>query len=96
MIALARADARRFRAVARRGCPTGRPKGPAPPVRLTADGENLKLACHLGEVVVALRTTAPRSGSGEVTVPLTALAACEGPTGTATLAGGRRGPITVR
>jgi hypothetical protein len=96
MIALSRADARRFRAVARRCCPSGRPKGPAPPVRLTADGETLALACHLGEVVVALRTTAPRSGTGEVTVPLTALAACEGTAGTATFTGGRRGPVTVR
>ena len=78
MLALQRADARRFRAVARRGFPTGRPKGPAPPVRIAAGGGVVTLACHLGEVVVALRATAPQPGKDTVTVPLSALDAFEG------------------
>ena len=55
MIALARADARRFRAVARRALPPGRPKGPAPPVRITADGGRLTLAAHLEALERAVR-----------------------------------------
>ena len=85
MIALSRADARRFRAVARRGCPNGRPRGPSPPVKVTAAGERLTLACHLGEVVVALRATAPRAGKGTVIIPLSAFDAFEGATGVVSL-----------
>ena len=96
MIALARADARRFRAVARRGLPPGRPKGPAPPVHIRAEGGTLTLAAHLGEVVVALRAPAPRPGDGSVTVPLDSLAACEGRTGLVTLGPGREGAVTAR
>src|SRR3954470_10940442 len=95
MIALSRADARRFRAVARRAHPPGRPRGPAPPVRVTADGGRLPLAAPLGEVVVALRADAPRAGTGSVAVPLDALAACEGGSGVVTLEAGRRGSVTA-
>ena len=63
MIVLPRADARRFRAVARRGLPPGRPRGPAPRVRLAADGGRLTLTAHLGEVVVAL--VPPQDGQAD-------------------------------
>jgi hypothetical protein len=96
MIALARADARRFRAAARRGCPNGRPKGPAPPVRVTAEGGTLTLTAHLGEVVVALRAAAPRPGDGSLTVLLDALGAVEAAAGVATLEAGPRGAVTAR
>src|SRR5947209_4729945 len=96
MIALARADARRFRAVARRGVAAGRPKGPSPPVRLTAAGERLTLACHLGQVVVALRTTTPQQCKGTVTISLSDLDAFEGPAGVVTLDATETGPVTVR
>jgi hypothetical protein len=85
MLALERADVRRFRAVARRGGPNGRPKGPAPPVRITGSGRAVTLACHLGEVVVALRGTAPQPGKGSVTVTLADLDAIEGGSGVVTL-----------
>jgi len=63
MLALERADVRRFRAVARRAFPNGR-RRPAPPVRITAEGDRLTLVAHLGEVVLALRTTAPARAAG--------------------------------
>jgi hypothetical protein len=85
MLAIARADVRKFRAVARRGCPNGRPKGPAPPVQIHQSGQQITLAGHLGEVVVALRCTAPRPGTGSVTVSLADLDALEGGSGVVTL-----------
>jgi hypothetical protein len=85
MIALSRADARRFRAVARRGCPNGRPKGPSPPVRVTAAGERLTLACHLGEVIVCLRTTSPKPGKGTFIIPLDAFSQFEAASGVVSL-----------
>jgi hypothetical protein len=85
MLALERTDVRRFRAVARRGGPNGRPKGPAPPVKITDSGRAVTLACHLGEVVVALRGTPPQPGKGSVTVTLADLDAIEGGSGVVTL-----------
>jgi hypothetical protein len=85
MLAIERADVRRFRAVARRGCPNGRPKGPAPPVLITGSGGVVTLACHLGEVVVALRCIAPQSGTGSITLSLTDLDAIEGGSAVVTL-----------
>jgi hypothetical protein len=73
MIALSRADVRRFRLVARRCVPNGRPRGPAPPVRIAAAGDTVTLAAHYGEVVVALTVPAAGPGRGKVCVPLTAL-----------------------
>jgi hypothetical protein len=85
MLAIERADVRRFRAVARRAFPTGRPKGPSPPVQITARGGTVTLACHLGEVVVALRATAPKPGKGSLTMSLSDLDAFEGASGVVTL-----------
>jgi hypothetical protein len=95
MIALARADARRFRAVARRGFPTGRRRSPAP-VRLAASDGTVTLAALLGEVVVALRAAAPKPGKGTVVVPLDALELFERGTGVVTLAGSGRKTVTAR
>ena len=96
MIALARADVRRFRAAARRGYPNGRPKGPAPPVQITADGGTTTLAAHLGEVVVALRAYAPTPGRGNVVLSLDALAEFEGGSGTITLGLTGRSAVTAK
>ena len=96
MMALARADVRRFRAVARRAQRPGQPRGPAPPVRIVAESGTVTMTAHLGEVVVALRAPTDRPGDGSVTVSMDALSACEGGTGEATLQPGRKGAVTVR
>jgi len=97
MIALSRADVRRFRLAARRCAPNGRSRGPAPPVRLTADGGTVTLAANLGEVVIALRTTPPRPSNGSLTLPLTELEQLEGTgPGVVTLARAGRSAATAR
>jgi hypothetical protein len=69
MIALSRADLRRFRLVARRGVSPGRPRGPSLPMRLSADGGTVTLFAHLIDVVIALRVSATHPGSGSVVLP---------------------------
>jgi hypothetical protein len=96
MLAIARADVRRFRAVARRAFPNARPRGPAPPVTITGTGRAVALACHLGEVVVALRCTAPQPGKGTVTVTLADLDAVEGAGGVVTLEPAGPDAVTAR
>jgi hypothetical protein len=96
MIALLRADVRRFRAVARRCTATGRPRGPAPPVRLTAQGDSVTLAAHVGEVVVALNCSAPKPSRGSLTVSMSDLEQFEGTgAGVVTLEPGRRSAVTA-
>ena len=75
MMALLRADVRRFRAVARRALRPGQPRGPAPPVRIVAESGTVTMTAHLGEVVVALRGPTDRPGDGTVIVSMDALAA---------------------
>ena len=69
MIVISRADLRRFRTVARRCAPSGRPRGPSPPARVSARGGTVTLAAHLGDGVVALRSPAAQPGSGLVDRP---------------------------
>ena len=96
MLALLRADVRRFRAVARRAVAGGRPKRPSPPVAITGAAAAVTLAAHLGEVVVALRCPAPRPGEGRVTVPLAALDALAGGSGVVTLEPAGGTAVTAR
>jgi hypothetical protein len=97
MIALSRADVRRFRAVARRARPPGRHYGPAPPVRVSADGGTLTLAAHLGEVVVALRAPTARPSAGAFTVSMADLDRFDGPAaGVVTLVKAGRSCATAR
>ena len=96
MIALPRADVRRFRAVARRCTSTGRPRGPAPPVRLTAQGDSVTLAAHVGEVVVALNCSATKPSRGSLTLSMADLEQFEGTgAGVVTLELVRRSAVTA-
>src|SRR4051794_16857899 len=97
MIAFARADARRFRAVARRCFANGRPRGPSPPVRVAASSDIITLAMHLGEVVVAHTAATQATNSETMILPLAAFDAFEGGgAGVVTLEAGRGGTIQAR
>jgi hypothetical protein len=65
-------------------------------VTISGSGRKVTLACHLGEVVVALRATAPEPGTGTVTVTLADLDAVEGASGVATLDPAGPGAVTAR
>jgi hypothetical protein len=97
MIAFARADARRFRAVARRCFANGRPRGPSPPVRLTASSDTVTLAAHLGEVVVVHTSATESIDTDALILPLAAFDAFEGGgPGVVTLEAGRGAAINAR
>lgn len=78
MIALARAELRRFRLVTRRCVVPGRPRDHSLPIRLTAEGGTVTLTAHLVDVVVALRVPAAEPGSGSIVLPLADLERFEG------------------
>jgi hypothetical protein len=63
----------------------------------SADNSSLTLAAHFGEVVLALRTTAPKPSSGSFTLPLSELQQFEdtGP-GVVTLVKAGRSAVTAR
>jgi hypothetical protein len=96
MIAFARTDARRFRAVARRCFANGRPRGPSPPVRITASGDTVTLAAHLGEVVVTHSVSTHTSYSATMTLPLAAFDAFDGGSGVVTLKVDHAGTLQAR
>jgi hypothetical protein len=62
-------------------------------VRVTASGDTVTLAAHLGEVVVALTVPVEKPGSGSLTLPMSVLESCEGsgPDGVALEPAGRSG-----
>lgn len=79
MIALARADLRRFRTAARRCIRPGSLRDRSLPMRLAAEGETVTISAHLLDVVIALRVPAAEPSTGSVVLPLADLEGVEGP-----------------
>ena len=80
MIELERRQAARFRAAVRR-CVVGRPRGLAPPVVLQQDKDGLTLSTVLEETVLSLCLPGAGGPTERLVVPMTTLAALEGPGG---------------
>src|SRR5580700_11162991 len=93
MIIISRALARSFRSLMRRSVMASSPRGPAPPVLATVEGDTLTLRAAQEEVGLTLRTQSESGCTGQIAFPGDVLVRIEG-TGTEavtleTLAGGQ-------
>ena len=78
MLTLSRALVKSFRLVARRAMPAGRPRGPAPPVRISAEKGVITLTAHLVDVVVSVQMLCDPNHSDSMTLFMSDLERFEG------------------
>ena len=78
MLTIPRSALRSFRTVARKGG-VGRPRGPAPPVRIVPEGDLVRFSVVLPEAILTYRVPMVDPGSDRVLVPMTVLEAVDGP-----------------